>query len=287
MINITISFILGILLCAIAAWLLNRNWARRYRRRHRSLLRQARSAEKMAQLGNLTANLAHEMRNPLSIIKVNLQLLSEDINDLAKMAKQTGQFDLSSIDDPERKFQRQLRKIKTVTGEADRLRDTLNDFLRFAGRMELHLTRQNINEILDDLIDFYEPQAAQQNVQIRSSLDQSPLYCRIDIDYIKQAFLNLFINAVQAMDPDGGELMIRSSLQGNQVRIEIIDTGPGIPLADQPKVFDPYYTTRSGGTGLGLPTCRRVFEEHKGHIDLHSEPGKGTSFNIALPAANQ
>lgn len=108
------------------------------------------------------------------------------------------------------------------------------------------------------------------------------MICRVDAEVLKQAFLNLFINATQAMD-QGGELIIRSGVQGDQAQIDIIDTGPGINPDEQDKIFDAYYTTRTGGTGLGLPTCRRIIEEHDGHIELHSEPGKGTNFRVLLP----
>ena len=85
----------------------------------------------------------------------------------------------------------------------------------------------------------------------------------------------------------GGELIIRTSAQADKVLIEIIDTGPGIRPEEQEKIFDPYYTTRPGGTGLGLPMCRRIIEEHDGHLELHSEPGKGTRFVIELPVAKE
>ncbi len=280
--NNAISFIFGLALAYAASRYYWRKRSHKYKARQRQLLQRLRSAEKMAHLGDLTGNLAHEIRNPLSIIKVNLQLLSEDIDYMLKDGQTQDGFNFNIIDDPEKKFRRQLRKLNTIIGEADRLAETLNDFMKFAGKMELHPVRQDINEILSDLIDFYEPQAAGQGVQLRHSLHKGKVFCRIDEDYIKQAILNLFINAAQAM-ADGGELIIRSSVRGDEMHLEIIDTGPGIPLAEQAKVFDPYYTTRAGGTGLGLPTCRRIIEEHSGHIDMHSEKGAGTSFSIILP----
>jgi signal transduction histidine kinase len=282
MIYYAIAFFLGGVLTALLMWWLNSNRLRRYRQHKRDLMHRVRRAEHKAELGNLAGNLAHEIRNPLSIIKVNLQLLAEDIRSLLQKSCSEGSFDFSLIDEPERKFRRQLRKIDTVTAEADRLAETLNDFLRYAGRMELQLGTHNLNEILDDMIDFYEPQAQEKSVTMRSSLSGGQVMCRVDPDLIKQAILNLFINSVQAMS-DGGELMVRSSVCGDDAQIEIIDTGPGIAPEHQGKVFDPYYTTRSGGTGLGLPTCRRIIEEHGGHIELHSEVGKGTSFTITLP----
>ncbi len=281
-----LSFIAGVALAALVGWLYFRRYIQWARKKQQNLLDRARRAEKMAELGDLTSNLAHEIRNPLSIIKINLQLLSEDISHFMKDAQMPDGFDFSKIDDPERKFRRQLRKLETVTGEANRLADTLTDFMKYAGRMELHPARNDINQLLDELVDFYEPQALAKNVQLRSSLSHTSAFCRVDADHFKQAILNLFINATQAMSETGGELIIRSTSRDAEIYIEIIDTGPGIPPEQAEKIFNPYFTTRSGGTGLGLPTCRRIIEEHQGHIDLHSEPGKGTSFTIVLPLIN-
>ncbi len=258
-------------------------YIRRLKQTRQQLTERLKQAEQMAHLGDLTSNLAHEIRNPLSIIKVNLQLLHEDIEYMLKDGSFEGGFDFNAVDEPEKKFRRQLRKLQTLSGETDRLSETLNDFMRYAGKMELHPIEQDVNEVLDDLIDFYEPQATNHNVQIRRSLPIEKAVCRIDIDHFKQAILNLLINATQAMGETGGELIIRSHSADDEQHIEIIDTGPGIPLDRQDKIFDPYFTTRSGGTGLGLPTCRRIIEELNGHITLHSEPGKGTSFAITLP----
>jgi len=282
--ELVFSFALGAVLTAGAAWLLIRRRALRESRKQKKLLLRTRRAEKLAELGKFTGHLAHEIRNPLSTITMNLKLLSEDISRLARTPPDV--TSPAEIEATQNRYQRQLRKIETVSKEVDRVTRTLNDFLRYAGRMELHPGRHNINEILDDLIDFYEPQASGKGIQIRSSFSKTPAFCRIDKDLIKQAVLNLFINASQAMG-QAGELMIRTNVQSDEVLIEIIDTGPGIPPEEQEKIFDPYYTTRSGGTGLGLPMCRRIIEEHNGHLELHSEPGKGTRFVIELPVAKE
>jgi signal transduction histidine kinase len=209
--------------------------------------------------------------------------MAEDITRLMKTAQNSPprQSD-TSIDSSVQTYNRYLRKLKTVIREADRLGETLSDFLRYAGKLELHPAQCDVNELLDDLIDFYEPQAISEGIQIRRSLCNRPLICRVDADLLKQAFLNLFINATQAMD-HSGELIIRSQGVGNVAKIDITDTGPGVSPEQQKKIFDAYYTTRPGGTGLGLPTCRRIIEEHTGHVELHSEVGKGSNFTIVLP----
>jgi len=280
MLELILSFILGILVTGLVAWHIALRRIRRHHQAQKNLLQRTRRAEKLAELGHLTGHLAHEIRNPLSTVNMNLKLLSEDIGRLVEESKRNS-TDLNGEVLIQR-YRRQLRKIDTIAQEAERVTHTLNDFLRYAGRIELHPARQNINEILDDLIDFYEPQAVNQGIQIRRSLAETAIFCRIDKDLMKQALLNLFINATQIME-DGGELMVRSAIKADTALLEVIDTGPGISPELQEKVFDPYYTTRAGGTGLGLPMCRRIIEEHQGELELDSEPGKGTRFVIKLP----
>jgi len=282
------AFIFGAALAGVVAWRLSVSWARRQSANQRILLRRTRQAEKLAELGALAGHLAHEIRNPLSTVKINLQLLSEEISGLARRMKNFGDGGADAAADLVQRYERQLRKIETISKETDRLADTLNDFLRYAGRMELHRVRCDVNEILDDLIDFFRPQALSKQVQIRQSLSKEPVMCRVDGDLLKQAFLNLFINAAQAMEGNGsGEIIVRSAIKAGQAEIEVIDTGPGISAKEQEKIFNAYYTTRAGGSGLGLPTCRRIIEEHDGRIELDSEPGKGTRFTIVLPLVKQ
>ena len=281
------TFILGVAITAILAWRISLRWAKRQAANQKNLLLRTRRAEELAQLGQLVGQLAHELRNPLSTVTVNLKLLSEDIADLAQTLENIpdtptdhhGELKLALP-----KFQRQLRRIKTIRQESDRLAHTLTDFLQYAGKMELHLADQDINELIDDLVDFYEPQALNHNVKMRSQLAQGPIKCRVDPALIKQAILNLFINATQALE-NGGELIVQTHRTSQHAVIEITDTGPGIPPDMQEKIFQAYVTTRSGGTGIGLPMCQRIIDEHHGHIQLFSEPTKGTRFTIKLPLA--
>jgi len=248
----------------------------------------SRQLERLAELGVLTGHLAHELRNPLSTVKINLQLLAEDILYLARQTEEklhdapANPDQKRALQEQLKSYQRQLRKIDTVTKETNRLADTLTDFLKYAGHLELHPQQASVNEILDELIDFYEPQALANHVQIRHFLTSESTVCCVDVDLLKQALLNLFINAAQAME-QGGELIVRTAVHDSMLQIDVIDTGPGISIEDQEKIFVPYYTKRSGGTGLGLPTCRRIVEEHQGVIKLVSEPGKGSNFIILLP----
>ena len=132
------------------------------------------------------------------------------------------------------------------------------------------------------MIDFYSPQAFSRSITVRSSLTDESLICKADGDMLKQVLLNLFINAQQAM-PDGGELMLRTQKNGRNAVIIVSDTGKGIEPENLDRIFNAYYSTKAGGSGLGLSTSKKIIEAHNGSIKVDSVPGKGTSFTIQLP----
>jgi two-component system sensor histidine kinase HydH len=208
----------------------------------------------------------------LSTIKVNLRLIREELES-AKSAEagRTGQ-----------EFTRALRKIAVVEKETDRLEQILEGFLRYIARPELQLSSIDISSLISDMIDFYSPQAQGHSIIIRQQLCDKPLVCKADAGMLKQAVLNLFINAQQAMG-DGGELLIRTDRQKKDAVIQISDTGSGIARDKLESIFDVYYSSRPQGSGLGLPTARKIVEAHNGSIRVDSEQGKGTSFTIKLP----
>jgi signal transduction histidine kinase len=232
----------------------------------------------LAEMGKLAAGLAHELKNPLSTLKLNLQLLEEDLAGLPGA-------------------QRSLTRLATLKKEADRLRQTLDDFLRFAGRIELRTERVSLNGVVEELIDFILPQAQAAKVRVLTSLAPENPKCHLDVNLFKQALLNLLLNAIQAMSVQGeqaggggrggkgGELLVRTLQAKDCAILYVSDTGVGIPPENLPRIFEAYFTTKKGGTGLGLPTTRRIIEEHNGHIGLTSEPGRGTSFRVDLPLA--
>ena len=229
------------------------------------------------ELGRLTGELAHEIKNPLSTIKINLRLIREDLESAKSAeASQTGQERSS------RSFTRALRKIAVVEKETDRLEQILEGFLRYIARPELQLASVDISSLISDMIDFYSPQAHSHSIIIRQQLYDKPLVCKADEGMLKQVILNLFINARQAMS-DGGELLIRTARQKKDAVIQISDTGSGIAPDKRPHIFDAYYSSRPQGSGLGLPTAKKIVEMHNGTIGVDSEPGKGTSFTIRLP----
>lgn len=234
---------------------------RRLRRENERITR----LNQLAEMGKLAAGLAHELKNPLSTLKLNLQLLEED---------------LAAVPGVERSRNR----LATLKKEADRLRQTLDDFLKFAGRIELRLETVPLNDLVEDLVDFLSPQAQVHKIRILTSLSPDEPRCRLDANLFKQALLNLLLNAIQAM-PYGGELLIRTLLSKGHAILYVSDTGVGIPEENLPRVFEAYFTTKKGGTGLGLPTTRRIIEEHDGQIAVTSEAGKGTSFRVDVPLA--
>jgi two-component system, NtrC family, sensor histidine kinase HydH len=227
----------------------------------------------LEQLSRLTGQLAHEIKNPLSIIKINLKLVSEELEEAgpSETGQKTG-----------RHVARALRKIAVISKETDRLEQILDSFLRYLDKTELQLSRVDINELVSDMIDFYSPQAYSRSVIIRQAFYSEPLICTADADMLKQVILNLFINAQQAM-PCGGELMIKTDKFEKKAIIRISDTGIGIAPDKVSRVFDAFYSSKAEGTGLGLPTARKIIEAHGGAIKVDSEPGKGTCFTISLP----
>ena len=232
------------------------------------LERRAVRAERLAELGTLTGGLAHEIKNPLSTIVLNLQLLEEDI----EPGNPAGA--------------RVANRLHVVQREAVRLREILDDFLRYAGKIELNREPIELNALLDELVDFFSPQAQLNRVQVRLSKAGGPVMARVDVRLIKQAVLNLMINAVQAMGATGGGELILSTRAGGPrggAVIEVIDTGPGIPAEAIDQIFEAYYSTKSGGTGLGLAMARRIVEEHGGRLVASSEVGKGSCFTVELP----
>ena len=279
-----IGVTLGAALAAPAAWLLTQ---RTWRRLHAAEDR-ARSQRRLAELGTMTGGLAHEIKNPLSTINLNAQLIHED---LAALLRQP------NVDpDEAEQIGRVQRRLQTMIRETQRLRDTLEAFLKFAGRIQLDRQPTNVNELVEDLADFVEPQAQQAGVRLRLQLQADPPTAAVDPALLKQALLNLVINALQAMEaaragdqPHGGatDLILRTENargpHGPEIALHVTDTGPGIPPDHQPRIFEPYFSTKRAGTGLGLPTTRRIIEEHAGSITVHTTPGTGTDFTLTLP----
>ncbi len=232
------------------------------------------------ELTRLTGELAHEIKNPLSTIKVNLKLAKEALEDVDLTEPQRVLWDPCR-----HKLASALRKMSVIQKETDRLEQILDGFLKYVRRPDLQLATVDLNELVSDMVDFYSPQAYSHALTVRQSLAHEPLMCRIDAGTLKQVLLNLFINARQATEA-GGELMVRTARRGAHAVVQVNDTGSGISPERLSTIFHPYHSSRSGGTGLGLATAKKIVEAHEGTISVHSEPGKGTSFTIELPLEN-
>ena len=235
--------------------------------------RRAASSERLAELGAMTGGLAHEIKNPLSTVVLNAQLLREDIEEAELDEDISGRI---------------VRRTNALEREAERLREILEDFLQFAGRMKLAATLQDARMIVDQLVDFFHPQCDRSGILLRADLQEGPIMARLDESLLKQAILNLLINALQAMEdePDRkghGELLIRLESDETSFRLHVIDQGKGITPERLEEIFHPYVSTKSGGSGLGLPTTRRIVEMHGGRIEVHSVPDQGSDFVIIMP----
>ncbi len=239
--------------------------------RARHAERRAAEVERLAELGAMTSGLAHEIKNPLSTVGLNAQLIDEGICELELPDEQTAPL---------------VRRVEALGREANRLRTILTDFLQFAGQIRLDAQSMDIVGVLEELIDFFHAQADARGVVLRADLPTSPVWVPVDEGLLKQAVLNLMLNAVQAMDSkDGGEkeLIIRLEDDPHECRIHVIDTGPGVPEDMRESIFHPYVTGSRGGTGLGLPTSRRIVDEHGGQLSLEVLEGKGSDFIIHIP----
>lgn len=217
------------------------------------------------ELAELAGSLAHEIKNPLSVIRMNMELLGEDFADA-----QT----------PEDR--RALTKIETVQKQCTRLENLLRDFLKFARLRDLDLSPGSLNEVVDRVLAFFEPQAKQSDIEFIRFLDPALPSIKLDEQTLHAALLNLVKNGLEAM-PDGGQLLARTRLTRHGVALDLIDTGCGMDSKTAMRMFETFFSTKNGGTGLGLPTARKIIEAHGGRISVQSEVGRGTQFTIEFP----
>jgi PAS domain S-box-containing protein len=228
----------------------------------RALTEQLIRADRLAAMGELTAGVAHEVRNPLGVIRASVQLLEDAHCDQ----------------------QRILDAAAVIKQEIDRLDRVIKALLDFGRPSTPTLVRTDVNDVLNDVVLFTTRFAKQSAVRIIvDQCDDIPTVVA-DPDQLKQVFLNLVTNAVQAMEELGGEITIVTRSDGDYVQVEFRDTGPGIAAEDLTKVFDPFFTKRAGGTGLGLTIVHRIIDEHDGHIEVSSSAA-GTTFVVSIPAA--
>jgi len=219
-----------------------------------------------AEIATLAGGLAHEIRNPLSTIRMNLDLLAEEVE---------------ASDDP--KTRRIMTKVGRIRRECLHLEEILTAFLQFARAGELRLEPGDLGQLAREFIEVYRPQADEHGIVLSPHLAAELPQVRLDPRLMRQVLLNLTLNAQQAM-PKGGQIELQTYAVDGQVCLAIIDTGCGIPPAVKEKLFEVFFSTKPAGSGLGLPTVRKIVHAHGGSIACDSEVGRGTRFTIALPA---
>lgn len=255
------SILLFILLLLALTSLLALFWARRYRRSSRQLQDEIRRKEKLAAIGDLAAGLAHEIRNPLSSIK-----------GFAKY------FEGRS---PQGSEEQALAKV--MTKEVDRLDRVISELLALVRPVDLRLQQVDINEVIEHSLHLIRQDAESRNVTIHYCRDNALPLVEIDPDRLTQALLNLYLNAIQAIGTDGSLAVSVELVGGERLVITVTDSGKGISPDDLAKIFNPYFTTKATGTGLGLTIVQKVIEEHQGSITVASHVPSGTRFTLAIP----
>ena len=242
-------------------------WARRRHARSRQAQRTLHDQEQSALVGTIASGIAHEIRNPLSTLRMNLQLLREDWADPITEREQKGR-----------------RRIDVLLRETERLESVVSDFVRFASGHALRLERTDLSQLAGELLDFLAPQAERARVTLARELHRPLPAVDADPNLLRQAVVNLLVNALQAL-PHGGEVAVRTREEGPWVKLEVADNGPGIPPEHLEKIFNLYFSTKPGGTGLGLPMVKKIVEEHRGTVDVQTQPGRGTAFTLCLKKA--
>ncbi|MBX3394727.1 MAG: two-component sensor histidine kinase [Phycisphaerae bacterium] len=245
------------------------------------------TADLIVELSAAAGGLAHEIRNALSTLRMNLQLLDEDWGRLEEDEHRTDFDAMRSAGDRLGVARRSRKRLDTLLRETRRLESILEDFLQFIRRRELKIEDADLNQVIAEIVEFYRPQADAGGLQMLFSPADQPLPCRIDVRLIKQAVLNLLINAQQAAGMNGRLSIATSCHDDGTYRIRVSDSGPGIPSDQIGRVFEAYYSTKKGGTGLGLTLARQIVQAHAGHIIASSPPGEGACFTIELAAHPQ
>lgn len=225
-------------------------------------------SEKLAGMGQLAASLAHELGNPLTVMSSTLQYLHKCLRERGDSLAE---------------------KMEVILDNLARMDELLKTLVGFAGPERPHHECLDMQQTLSHVLTFVAKEAEAHKVTIHTDFEPTPAPCWADHRQLRQVFLNLFKNALEAM-PGGGRLTVKvrrlaspTSSDQSELCIEVSDTGIGIEAMDLEMIFRPFYSTKKQGTGLGLPFCRRVIEEHGGEISVHSRRGEGTTVTIRLP----
>jgi signal transduction histidine kinase len=220
-----------------------------------------------AEIAALAGGLAHEIKNPLSTISLNLELLIEDVSE-----------------GDSARDRRILKKLLSLQQECRRMGGILEDFLKFARAGQPAATACDLNQLVREFLEFYQPEASANGIEISPHLGPDLPEVNLDPGLFRQVLLNLAINAQQAM-PRGGLVEIQTRFRDGRVELEMIDNGCGMDEKTLSRIFEVFWSNKSSGSGLGLPTVKRIVEAHDGRVFVDSAPGRGTQFTISLPPA--
>jgi len=255
----------------------NRRQAKRYRllaeelaetnRRLEQAQEEARRSERLAALGQLTAGLAHEIRNPLAVIKGSAETLMRRLQSADPLSTELAGY---------------------ISSEVNRLNTIVTRFLNFARPLKLEKRPTQIPSVLDRALKVASERWPEAKVEVSRRYSGNLPEMIIDPDLCEQAFANLVLNAYEAMTDAGGRLTVRGAAANSDgrrgVEVGIEDTGPGIPPELHGQIFNPFFTTKKEGVGLGLSLVSKIVDDHRGWIRVSSEPGKGACFRVFLPA---
>jgi signal transduction histidine kinase len=227
----------------------------------RQIGRHLQTADRLSAMSKITGGVAHEVKNPLNAINMHVELV--------KMKLENQDFEIG-------------QHVDIIGKEIDRLNRVVKTFLDFTRPVELDLREVALDAFVQDIADLAAPQAAASGIEVVVAQQTDDTRINVDSDLMKQAVLNIVVNAIEAMK-NGGTLRIESSVRDDQAEIRISDTGPGIPEETREKIFRLYFTTKKGGSGIGLAMTYRIVQLHDGTVDFTSEPDKGTTFLLRLP----
>ena len=229
-------------------------------------------SERLSVIGKMASHLAHEIKNPLNSILLNAELLGDEVDELAK-ASGADATEARALLDVILREVRQLRRVAEL-------------YLDFARSPRNVARKVSINGLLRQVIRFLKSECADRNIQLVKSLSRDVPHASVDPIKVKQAFLNIIRNGIEAIG-ENGQLTIRSALAGDQIEITIADDGKGMTPDQLEQIFTPFFTTKPTGTGLGLAYAQQVIMEHGGEIRCESSLGQGTTFTITIPAPQQ
>jgi len=224
-----------------------------------------RRAESLAALTTLTAGVAHEIKNPLGSIGIHLELMKKEMSGKKQI-----------------ETQKVLENLLIIKEEVDRLNRIVMDFLFTVRPMNAELSYDELNRVVRELLDFMKFELSEAGITVDTDLTKTGPQILMDERYMKQAVLNILKNAISAM-PDGGRLRVQTVQKDNELLLKISDTGVGIPDEHMDKIFEPYFTTKDFGSGLGLTLVYKILKEHMGDIEINSKVGEGTSITLSFP----